>query len=189
MDNCPFVEQVTEERGTATLVGVARKAMNYADNNSNDDSYSDDDYSVSENGMPTLRRRDNSSSDNNSDDDSLSTDRYDSEYHSNDSYVDELSYSDDGRNQMPDLYMNRDNDSSVDNSDDETVSTGGYDYESASDNELYSGDDESFSDDSRWARGEKAQDLEAAKVREDREHRQRSAIIKDIYVRKKHGQE
>ena len=31
--NRPFVEQVTEESGAATLVDVAQKAMNYADNN------------------------------------------------------------------------------------------------------------------------------------------------------------
>ena len=37
--------------------------------------------------------------------------------------------------------------------------------------------------------GGKAQDLKAAEVREDREHQQHSAIIQDIYVHEKHGQE
>ena len=171
------------------LIDVARRAMNYADNSSDDDFYSDDNYSVSENGMPKLRRNDDSNSDDNSNDDSLSTDGYDYESNSDNSYVDELSYSDDESDQMPDLYMNRDDNSSVNNSDDKTILTGGYDYESASDDELYSGDDKSFSNDSGWAWKERAQDLEAAKVREDREHRQRLAIIQDIYVREKHGGE
>ena len=70
---------------------------------------------------------------------------------------------------MPDLCMNRDNNSSVNNSDDETVLTGEYDYKSASNKELDSGDDESISNDSGWEREARAQDLEAAKVREDRE--------------------
>ena len=87
---------------------------------------------------------------------------------------------------MPDLCMNGDDDSSIDNSDDKTVLTGGYDYESASNDELYNDDKKNISDDSGWAQEERAQDLEAAKVREDHEHCQRSAIIQGIYVRKKH---
>ena len=219
VSNRPFAEKVTEAR--RTLTDIVRRAMDDAENSRyddsystnayyshNDDSYSTDDYSVSENGMPKLRRRDDSSSDNTNDDDSLSPDGNESEYHSDDSYVDELSYSDDGRDQMPDLYINRYNDSSVDaNSsfDDETVSTGGYDYESASDNELYdeedksftdnsyddklSYDDKRFGDNSGWAREESAQDREAARVRKDREQRIHSEIIQDIYICKKHGRE
>ena len=109
---------------------------------------------------------------------------------------------------MPDLYMNRDDDSSIEadsNFDDKTILTCGYDYESASDNELYGDDDESFSNDSYddklshdderfgensgWTREERAQDREAARVRKDRDHRIRSAIIQDIYIREKYGQE
>ena len=99
--------------------------MNYTDNSSDNNSYSNNDYSVSKNRMTKLRRNDDSGSNDNSDDNSLSTDGYDYEYHSNDSYINELSYSDDGRDQMPDLYMNWDNDSSVNDSDDKTVPTGG----------------------------------------------------------------
>ena len=56
-----------------------------------------------------------------------------------------MSYSDDERNQMPDLYMNRDDNRGVHNSDDKTVSTGGYNYESASNDKIDSGNDKSFS--------------------------------------------
>ena len=94
VSNRPFAEQITETR--RTLTDVASGAMDDADNNRYDDSYSTDDYSVSENGMPKLFRRDDSSSDDTNDDDSLSPDGYESKYHSDDSYVEELSYSDDG---------------------------------------------------------------------------------------------
>ena len=109
---------------------------------------------------------------------------------------------------MPDLYMNRDDNSSIDadsSFDDETISNCGYDYKSASDNELYGDDDESFTDDSYddemscdderfdnnsgWSREDRAQDREAAKVREDREQRLRLALIQDIYIREKHRRE
>ena len=61
--------------------------MDDADNSRYDDSYSTDNYSVSENGMPKLRRRDDSSSDDTDDDNSLLPDGYEYEYHSEDSYV------------------------------------------------------------------------------------------------------
>ena len=99
MSNHPIVEHETAKRESATLINLTRNAMNiskYDDNDNENYSTSDDNYSVSEDGMPKLRRNyDDSSSNNTSNDNSVSTDGYDNKSNSNNSYVDELSYSDD----------------------------------------------------------------------------------------------
>ena len=56
----PFATQLPAAR--RTLTDVARRAMTNAEDYSDDDSYSTDDYPVSDNNMPTLNRRDDSSS-------------------------------------------------------------------------------------------------------------------------------
>ena len=187
MSNRLIVEHETAKRESAIIINVARNAMNiskYNDNNDEDYSTSDNNYSASQDRMLKLRiNYEDSSSNNNSDNNSVSTGGYEYESNSDDGYVDELSDSDDKQDQMPDLCMNLDNDSSVNNSDDETVSAGGYNYKSASDNKLDSSNNKSISNNSGWAWEARAQDLEAAKIRRYREHRQRSAIIQDIYAR------
>ena len=114
--------------------------MNYADNSSDDGSYYDNDYSVSNDRMPTLRKR-----------------------HADDS--------------------------SNDDTNDNSVSTGDYGSRYDTNNKTKSHNNESFDGDCGWTREAKAQDRKAVRVCEDREQRQRSAIIQDIYVCKRHGRE
>lgn len=205
MDNRSIVEHLIEKRNSAALINVVRKAMNTSEyDGDDDDDYfnSDDNYSASEDRIPNLRMNyENNSSRDNSTDVSVSTNGYgygsDSENEldssDNKSYVDNFSDSDDERDRhkdkMPDLCLNLKDDSSVDNSDDEIVSTGEYNYESASNDELDSSDNKSDGNDRGWARHARAHDLEVARVREDREQRQRLATIQDIYVYKNHGRE